>query len=46
MKKLNKNEEKSLKAGASAGWIVAGIITGISFLAGILDGYFRPYKCR
>ena len=46
MKKLNIKEEKELKAGASAGWIVAGIITGISFLAGLLDGYFRPFKCR
>ena len=46
MKELTKNEAKKIKAGASAGWIVAGIAAGISFLIGIFDGYARPYKCR
>lgn len=46
MKKLNKNELKQIKAGASGGWIAAGIVAGITFLAGIFDGYFRPFKCR
>ena len=46
MKKLTNNELKSIKAGASGGWIAAGIVAGITFLAGLLDGYFRPFKCR
>lgn len=46
MKKLKTNELKMIEAGASGGWIVAGIVTGITFLVGIFDGYFRPFKCR
>lgn len=46
MKLLKENELKSIKAGASIGWIVGGIIAGITFLSGVLDGYFRPFKCR
>lgn len=43
---LTKNELKNVKAGASIGWIAAGIIAGISFIAGILDGFTRPIKCK
>lgn len=46
MQKLKISEQKNVFGGASAGWIVAGIITGISFLVGIFDGYTRPFKCR
>lgn len=46
MKKLKTNELKTISGGASAGWIAAGIIAGITFLVGIFDGYFRPFKCR
>ena len=46
MKKLNMKEVKSIKAGASSGFIFAGIIAGISFLAGIFDGFTRPFRCR
>lgn len=46
MIKLNYNEAKMIKAGASAGWIAAGIIAGISFIIGIFDGFTRPFKCR
>lgn len=45
MKKLETNELKKVEAGAS-GWLVAGIVAGITFLVGIFDGYFRPFKCR
>lgn len=44
--KLSSMEAKSIKAGASVGFIVGGIIAGITFLTGILDGYFRPFRCR
>ena len=46
MKELTKNELKEIKAGASVGWIVAGIVAGVTFLVGIFDGYTRPFKCR
>lgn len=46
MIKLKESELKKIEAGASVGWIAAGIIAGITFLAGIFDGYFRPFKCR
>lgn len=44
--KLNNKELRRIKAGASVGWIIGGIIAGVTFLAGVLDGYFRPFKCR
>ena len=46
MKKLNVNEMKQIKAGGitAVGWAI--IAAGLSFLAGLLDGYTRPYKCR
>ena len=46
MHKLTKTELQNIKAGASAGWIVAGIAAGITFIIGVIDGYVRPYKCR
>lgn len=46
MKKLTQTDLKHIKAGASAGWIAAGVVAGITFLVGVLDGYFRPFKCR
>lgn len=46
MKKLSIKEQKTIKAGASFSAIAAGIFAGVTFLIGILDGYFRPYKCR
>lgn len=45
MIKLNNNELKKVKAGAS-GWLIAGICAGITFIISALDGYFRPFKCR
>ena len=44
--KLSNKQLKNIKGGASAGWIIGGIVAGITFLAGVLDGYFRPFKCR
>lgn len=45
MKELKRKELKKIKAGVS-GWVVAGIIGGITFLIGVLDGIARPFKCR
>ena len=46
MKLLTNNELLKIKGGASAGWIAAGIIAGLTFLAGVLHGITRPFKCR
>ena len=40
MTKLTNKELSSINGG-SAGWIAAGIIAGITFLAGILDGQIK-----
>ncbi|MBP3635239.1 MAG: class IIb bacteriocin, lactobin A/cerein 7B family [Bacilli bacterium] len=46
MVKLKEEEMKNINAGGitAVGWAV--IAAGLSFLAGLLDGYTRPYKCR
>lgn len=46
--KLKTNELKMIYAGsgASTGIIAAAIITGVSFIVGIFDGFIRPFKCR
>lgn len=44
--KLKNSELKMIYAGASAGWIATAIVTGVSFIVGILDGFIRPFKCR
>ena len=46
MLELSKKELKEIKAGAASGWVVAGIVAGVTFLIGIIDGYVRPFKCR
>ena len=46
MKELTKKELRQIKAGALGGWAIAGIVAGITFLVGILDGIARPFKCR
>lgn len=47
MDKLNKSQLMSINGGAiAAGWIAAGIVAGVSFVIGIIDGYVRPFKCR
>ena len=38
---LKNHELKSIKAGASAGWVITGIIAGIGFIIGILDGQIK-----
>lgn len=46
MRKLSKNEMMQTKAGgiSAVGWAV--IASAISFFAGLLDGYTRPFRCR
>ena len=46
MKKLSKNEMKSIKGGEMSATTWAVIAGVISFISGIFDGFTRPYKCR
>ena len=46
MTKLKQKELKQIKAGAVSGWLIAGIVAGITFVVGVLDGIARPFKCR
>lgn len=46
MKKLNNNEMKNISAGGLSAGAIAAIAAGIAFLAGLFDGYTRPYRCR
>jgi len=47
MYELNKKQLIDINGGAVAtGWIVAGIVAGVSFIIGVIDGYVRPFKCR
>ena len=41
MEKLTIKESKDIKAGASGGWIAAGIVAGITFLVGLFDGQIK-----
>lgn len=43
---LNKNELLQIKGGAINWTAISVIGTVVSFIAGILDGYFRPIKCE
>jgi len=42
---LNKEQLLCVNGGISA-WGIAGIIGGIIFLVGIIDGYVRPLGCQ
>ena len=43
--KLSNNELKNISGGVSI-WAVLGIISGLIFGAGTLDGYVRPRACH
>ena len=43
--KLNNNELKNITGGVSV-WAVLGVIAGLIFSFGAVDGYVRPVKCR
>lgn len=43
---LSNYELKKINGGAIK-WAVIGVFVGIgAFIAGIVDGYLRPFKCR
>lgn len=45
MKKLN-NEELNQVSGGIGFWGIAGIISSVIFIVGVLDGIARPAKCN
>ncbi len=45
MELLNKHELMEIKGGFGA-WSFIGIISGITFIIGIIDGYVRPLRCN
>ena len=46
MNELSENKLKKIKGGALSPWAIVGIIAGLIFGIGVVDGYVRPYKCR
>lgn len=45
MKALTKAELQQIDGGIAV-WGVMGIIGGITFIIGVLDGFIRPLKCN
>ena len=43
--RLNNNQLKEISGGISV-WGVLGIVAGLIFGVGAVDGYARPYRCR
>ncbi len=46
MKELSIKESKESYAGGLSAGVCAIVAAGVSFLAGILDGLTRPFRCR
>ena len=46
MKKLEIEETKQIIGGGISFWGAVGIGTIVTFLAGIIDGFARPLRCR
>lgn len=45
MKKLTNKELLSVEGGFGL-WGIIGIVGGITFLIGVIDGFVRPLKCN
>ena len=43
--RLNDKELEQINGGVSA-WAIAGILAGLIFGVGAVDGYARPPRCR
>jgi len=46
MEEIEKNDLKTIKGGAMSIWGGIGIVSGIVFLIGVIDGFVRPLKCN
>lgn len=45
MQKMNQEEMEKTKGGIGF-WAVAGIISAVIFIVGVVDGIARPLKCN
>lgn len=46
MRKVNDDELCDVHGGGISWGIVAGIIAGVTFIIGVIDGYTNPKKCN
>lgn len=46
MKNLTNEELKEISGGGFHFGILAGIVAGVSFIIGVIDGLVRPLKCN
>lgn len=46
MKNLNEKELMQVQGGAVSKFLIGGLIVLGIFIAGVVDGYLRPYGCR
>ena len=46
METINNIELMNIKAGGLSWAAISGILSGVVFIIGVVDGYLRPYKCR
>lgn len=43
---MNNQELTEIKGGAIKWAIVSGVAAVVTFIIGVVDGYFRPLKCN
>ena len=46
MKKMSDKELMTIDGGGFNIGVATGIVAGVAFLIGVLDGIIRPLKCR
>ena len=46
MNSLSKLEMKKMIGGGLSGWVVIGLGAIATLIAGMVDGWARPFKCR
>ena len=42
MKEINNSDLRIIKGGTISGWVVLGIIAGVIFVSGIIEGITNP----
>jgi lactobin A/cerein 7B family class IIb bacteriocin len=45
MQELNKQELLNISGGFGK-WAIMGIVGGITFIIGVIDGFVRPLRCN
>lgn len=46
MKELSKKELSNIQGGGFNASIALAIVAGLTFIAGVIDGYVRPLACN